>query len=86
MNEVDGSNSSAHETLGYGDAGAMRAKAEYVMKIGMLLETGHLSQAEVAQQLGLSQEELSEMLCGQFRDLTPAKVSQYLNRLKGERR
>jgi predicted XRE-type DNA-binding protein len=86
MNEIDGSNSSVYEALGYPDADEMRAKAEYVMKIGMLLETGHLSQAEVAQKLRLSQEELSEMLHGQFRDLTVAKISEYLNRLNDESR
>jgi predicted XRE-type DNA-binding protein len=86
MNEVNGSNNSADQTLNDAEVGEMRAKAQYVMKIGMLLETGHLSQAEVAQQLGLSQEELSEMLLGQFRDLTAAKISEYLNRLNDNNR
>lgn len=57
----------------------MRAKAEHVMKIGMLLETGRLSKTAAAQKLGLSEEELNEILCGKFHDLTVAKISEYLN-------
>ncbi|KJZ63050.1 hypothetical protein VD17_25330 [Pseudomonas fluorescens] len=63
----------------------MRAKSEYVMKIGIFLETGRLSKTEAAQKLGLSQEELNEMLRGKFRDLTVAKISEYLNLLLDER-
>ncbi|WP_207247701.1 MULTISPECIES: XRE family transcriptional regulator, partial [unclassified Pseudomonas] len=54
----------------------MRAKAEHVMEIGMLLETGRLSQAEAAHRLGLSEEELNEILRGEFCDLTVAKISE----------
>ncbi|MBK5415853.1 XRE family transcriptional regulator [Pseudomonas sp. TH31] len=86
MNDITGRNSSVYDALDCPDTAEMRAKAEYVMKIGMLLETGHLSQDEVAHKLGLSQEELSEMLRGQFRDLTVAKISEYLNRLNDKSR
>ena len=86
MNEIDGSNSCGYEALSYPEAGERRAKAEHVMKIGMLLETGRLSQTEAAQRLGLSQEELDEILSGKFRDLTVAKISEYLNLLVDERR
>ncbi|KQV19039.1 hypothetical protein ASC74_22150 [Pseudomonas sp. Root329] len=63
----------------------MRAKSEYVMKIGIFLETGRLSKTEAAQKLGLSQKELNEMLRGKFRDLTVAKISEYLDLLQDER-
>ncbi|WP_258544292.1 helix-turn-helix domain-containing protein, partial [Pseudomonas sp. FW305-53] len=43
----------------------------------MLLETGRLSQAEAAHRLGLSEEELNEILRGEFCDLTVAKISEY---------
>ncbi|RON34659.1 hypothetical protein BK661_08255 [Pseudomonas frederiksbergensis] len=64
----------------------MRAKAEHVMKIGLLLQNGRLSKTEAAQRLGLSQEELDELLSGKFRDLTVAKISEYPNLLLDERR
>jgi predicted XRE-type DNA-binding protein len=85
MSEVDGSDSCVYEALGYPDAGEMRAKSEYVMRIGILLKTDQLSKAEAAQKLGLSQEELNEMLLGKFRDLTVEKISEYLNLLQDER-
>lgn len=85
MSEVNGSDSCVYEALGYPDAGEMRAKSEYVMKIGLLLETGQLSKTEAAQKLGLSQEELNEMLRGKFRDLTVTKISEYLNLLQDQR-
>lgn len=66
------------------DAGAARAKAEYVMKIGMRLKAGDLSHAEAAQKLGLSQADLDEMLRGQRRDVTLAKISGHLNQLQDE--
>ncbi|UVK97530.1 helix-turn-helix domain-containing protein [Pseudomonas sp. B21-048] len=71
MNEIDGSR---------------RAKAEHIMKIGLLLETGRLSKTEAAQRLGLSQEELDELLRGKFNDLTVAKISEYPSLLPDERR
>jgi predicted XRE-type DNA-binding protein len=81
MIEVDGSANCVYEALGYPDAGEMRAKSEYVMKIGILLETGRLDKTEAAQKLGLSDKELNEMLRGKFRDVTVAKISEYLNLL-----
>ncbi|WP_123368716.1 XRE family transcriptional regulator [Pseudomonas brassicacearum] len=85
MSEVNESDSCAYEALEYPDAGEMRGKSEYVMKIGLLLETGRLSKTEAAQKLGLSQEELNEMLRGKFRDLTVTKISEYLDLLQDER-
>ncbi|MBK5397125.1 XRE family transcriptional regulator [Pseudomonas sp. TH39(2020)] len=85
MSEVNGNDSCVYEALGHPDAGEMRGKSEYVMKIGLLLETGRLSKTEAAQKLGLSKEELNEMLRGKFRDLTVAKISEYLNLLQDQR-
>jgi predicted XRE-type DNA-binding protein len=81
MIEVDGSDNRIYEALGDPDAGEMRAKSEYVMKIGILLETGRLDKREAAQKLGLSEEELNDVLLGKFRDFTVAKISEYLNPL-----
>jgi predicted XRE-type DNA-binding protein len=81
MIEVDGSDHCVYEALGYPDAGEMRAKSEYVMKIGILLETGQLNRTEAAEKLGLSEEELNEMLRGKFRDFTVAKILEFLNLL-----
>ncbi|MGE8187749.1 hypothetical protein [Pseudomonas sp. NPDC086278] len=53
----------------------MRARAGYLMKIGMLLDTGQLGKSEAAYKLGLSPGELDEILEGNFRDLTIAKIA-----------
>ncbi|MGF6112562.1 XRE family transcriptional regulator [Pseudomonas sp. ADAK2] len=66
------------------DAGVARGKAEYVMRIGMLLDNGDLSKTEAAQKLGLSEEELDEMLQGRLDDLTVTKILDHLDLLKGE--
>ena len=49
MNELDGSNSCGSKALDSPRAGGMRAKAQYVMRIGLLHKNGHLSNAEAAQ-------------------------------------
>ena len=67
------------------DGSERRAKSEYVMKIGLLLETGRLDKTGAAQKLGLSEAELDEMLRGKFRDLTVTKISEYLDLLVAAR-
>jgi predicted XRE-type DNA-binding protein len=68
------------------DASTLRANAEFVMKIGMLLETGRLDSTEAAEKLGLTREELDEMLRGESSDWTVAKISEHLNQPRDERR
>ncbi|QZP35888.1 hypothetical protein K5K95_01445 [Pseudomonas sp. DR48] len=53
----------------------MRAKAECLMKVGMLLDTGQLDKAEAAKRLGLLSSELDEILDGHVSDLTVAKIT-----------
>jgi len=82
MNEIDDGTNRVHQALGTPDASDMRAKSGYVMKIGLLLESGQLSESDAAQKLGLSGEELKEILRGKFRDLNVAKISEHLDQLK----
>jgi predicted XRE-type DNA-binding protein len=82
MNEVDDVDNCIYQALGIPDADDMRAKSECVMKIGLLLESTRLSKADAAQKLGLSAEELNEILRGKFRDLSVAKISGFLEQLK----
>lgn len=77
MNEIDGCNSCVGDALRYTEVGELRAKAEYVMKIGILLDSGDMSKPEGARKLGLSMDELNEFLSGQVRDLAFAKIAQY---------
>ena len=74
MNGINECDRRGHPSSGDIDAGQMREKAEYLMKIGMLLDIGQLGKAEAAQRLGLSAGELDEILGGNVRDLTVAKI------------
>ncbi|WP_256580552.1 MULTISPECIES: helix-turn-helix domain-containing protein [unclassified Pseudomonas] len=75
MNGIDECDRLGHPSSGAADAGEMRAKAEYLMKIGMLLDTGQLGKLEAAQRLGLSAGEMDEILDGNVCDLTVAKIA-----------
>lgn len=75
MNGIDECDRRSNPSSGDADAGGIRAKAEYLMKIGMLLSTGQLDKAEAAQRLGLSAGELDEILGGNVRGLTVAKIA-----------
>ncbi|MHC8396371.1 XRE family transcriptional regulator [Pseudomonas sp. LB3P93] len=74
MNGIDECDRRGNPSSG-ADAREMRAKAEYLMKIGMLLDTGQLGKAEAAQRLGLTAGELDEILDGNVCDLTVAKIA-----------
>jgi predicted XRE-type DNA-binding protein len=74
MNGINECDRRGNPSLGNADVGQMRAKAEYLMKIGMLLDTGQLGKTEAARRLGLSAGELDEILDGNARDLTIAKI------------
>lgn len=75
MNGIDECDRRGHPPSGNTDAGEMRAKVEYLMKIGMLLDTGQLGKAEAAHRLGLSTGEMDEILGGNVRGLTVAKIA-----------
>ncbi|MDI3271340.1 helix-turn-helix domain-containing protein [Pseudomonas sp. MDT1-16] len=75
MNGIDECDRRRNPPSGDADAGEMRAKVEYLMKIGMLLDTGQLGKAAAAQRLGLSAGELDEILGGNARGLTVAKIA-----------
>ncbi|SDP42585.1 hypothetical protein SAMN04489798_5730 [Pseudomonas arsenicoxydans] len=75
MNGFDEYNRRGHPSSGDANVGEMRAKAETLMKVGMLLDTGQLGKAEAALRLGLSSLELDEILDGNVRDLTLAKIA-----------
>ncbi len=74
MNGFDEYTRRGNPSLGDADGGEMRAKAECLMKVGMLLDTGQLDKAEAAKRLGLLSSELDEILDGHVSDLTVAKI------------
>ena len=56
--------------IGVPDPETHLVKAELVRRIGLIIESDGLSQAEAAERLGLSQPDVSKMLNGQFRPMS----------------
>ena len=56
--------------IGLPDAEAHLLKAELVRRIGSLIESEGLTQAEAAERMGLTQPDISKMLKGQFRPIS----------------
>jgi transcriptional regulator with XRE-family HTH domain len=67
------------------DVGDRRVHADYLMKIGMRLKAGELTEAEAAKKLGLSADELTEVLSGKSSELTVTKIWKYLDLQQTER-
>ncbi len=59
----------------------MQVKAQLATAIGNIIKSRRLTQEKAAQLLGMTQPRLSNMLCGQFRGISKAKMLDCLNRL-----
>jgi predicted XRE-type DNA-binding protein len=67
--------------LGYADADEMRLKAQLARKIGEIIKARRWSQQRAADMMGMTQPKLSQMLRGQFRGISQAKMLDCLTRL-----
>lgn len=67
--------------IGKTDAGQMLVKAHLAAKIGEILKQRRLTQQQAAEILGMTQPKLSNMLRGQFRGISEARMFDCLNRL-----
>lgn len=67
--------------IGRSDAGKMLVKAHLAAKIGEIVRQRHLTQQQAAEILGMTQPKLSNMLRGQFRGISEARMLDCLNRL-----
>lgn len=81
MIEVEKSSGNVYSDLESPDAGEMLVKARLATKIGESLKHRHLTQQQAADVLGMPQPKLSNMLRGQFRGISEAKMLECLNRL-----
>ena len=64
-----------------GDAEEMLVKAQLASKIGDIIKSRKLTQAQAAELLGITQPKLSGMLRGQFRGISETKMLECLTRL-----
>lgn len=79
--EVEASSGNVYADLGAYDAEQMQLKAQLAMVIGEILQRKGLTQQQAAQLLGMTQPKLSNLLRGQFRGISKAKMLECLVRL-----
>lgn len=81
MTDIEESTGNIYTDLGRTDAQEMLVKAQLASEIGKIIKGRKWSQQQAAEVLGMSQPKLSNMLRGQFRGISEAKMLNYLTRL-----
>ncbi|MBJ9839618.1 helix-turn-helix domain-containing protein [Citrobacter sp. A316] len=79
--DVETSSGNVYADLGEYDAEQMQLKAQLAMVIGETLQCKGLTQQQAAQMLGMTQPKLSNLLRGQFRGISEAKMLECLVKL-----
>lgn len=79
--EVKMSSGNVYADLGTDDAEEMQLKAQLALAIGEILQSKKLTQQQAAQILGMPQPKLSNLLRGQFRGISEAKMLECLVKL-----
>ena len=81
MSEIEHGTENVYTDLGLPDAEEMLVKAQLATKIGEIIKKRKLTQVMAAELLGMPQPKLSNMLRGQFRGVSEAKMLECLTRL-----
>ena len=81
MSEIERGTDTVYADLELPDADEMLVKAQLTTKIGEIIKNRKLTQVLAAELLGMSQPKLSNMLRGQFRGISEAKMLECLTRL-----
>jgi predicted XRE-type DNA-binding protein len=81
MIEIEKGSGNVYADLDMADADEMRVKAQLAGKIGEIIKARRWTQQRAAEVLGISQPKLSQLLRGQFRGISEAKMLDLLARL-----
>lgn len=81
MIEIEEGGGNVYADLGVPNADEMRVKAQLAGKIGEIIKARRWTQQRAAEVLGISQPKLSQLLRGQFRGVSEAKMLELLARL-----
>ena len=81
MIEIEQGSINVYADLGHPDAEEMLVKAQLATKIGEIIKARNWTQQQAAEVLGMPQPKLSQLLRGQFRGISEAKMLEYLARL-----
>jgi len=81
MIDIEKSSGNVYVDLGLPDADEMLVKARLATKIGEIIKHRHLTQQQASEILGMPQSKISNMLRGNFRGISEAKMIDCLNLL-----
>jgi predicted XRE-type DNA-binding protein len=81
MIEIEKGSGNVYADLGAPDAAEMYVKAQLAAKIGEIIKARRWTQQRAADVLGISQPKLSQLMRGQFRGVSEAKMLELLARL-----
>ncbi|ATA20284.1 MAG: helix-turn-helix domain-containing protein [Gibbsiella quercinecans] len=79
--DIEISSGNVYADIGREDAEEMRVKAQLATTIGNIIKSRRLTQEQAAKLLGMTQPKVSNMLRGQFRGISEAKMLECLTRL-----
>jgi predicted XRE-type DNA-binding protein len=81
MTDYEESSGNVYADLGLADAEEMLVKAQLASKIGEIIKGRRWTQQQAAEVLGMTQPKLSNLLRGQFRGVSEAKMLECLAKL-----
>ena len=81
MSRIEQGSTNVYADLGLENAEEMLVKAQLATKIGEIIKRRKLTQVQAAELLGMTQPKLSNLLRGQFRGISEAKMLECLTRL-----
>jgi len=81
MSKIERGSTNVYADLGLEDAEEMLVKAQLATKIGEIIKRRKLTQVQAAELLGMTQPKLSNLLRGQFRGISEAKMLECLTHL-----
>ncbi|AME27367.1 MULTISPECIES: helix-turn-helix domain-containing protein [Burkholderiaceae] len=81
MTDYEESSGNVYTDLGLADAEEMLVKAQLASKIGEIIKGRRWTQQQAAEVLGMTQPKLSNLLRGQFRGVSEAKMLECLAKL-----
>jgi len=81
MVDIKKSSGNVYADIGTPDAEEMLVKARLAAKIGEIIKHRHLTQQQASEILAMPQSKISNMLRGNFRGISEAKMIECLNSL-----
>ncbi|WP_437615947.1 helix-turn-helix domain-containing protein [Erwinia sp. V71] len=79
--DIEVSSGNVYADMGNANAEEMQVKAQLATTISNIIKSRNMTQRQAATLLGMTQPKLSNMLRGQFRGISEAKMMECLTRL-----